>query len=98
MDFSSLTPPTMTTESTTVRKTFYSSHAAFVDTFGGVCTILSCGIAGYMIMQHLRYYHQPAIQLQIIRILAMIPVSLTHSVGPLFKSFFDAVPNEKVLF
>ena len=30
--------------------TFHSSHAAFVDTFGGICTILSCGIAGYQII------------------------------------------------
>ena len=27
--------------------TFYSSHAAFVDNFGAIFTILSCGIAGY---------------------------------------------------
>jgi len=39
-----------------------------------VCTLLSCGIAGYQIVQHLRHYNQPAIQLQIIRILSMIPV------------------------
>lgn len=54
---------------------FHSSHAAFVDNFGGFCTLLSCGIAGYQIIQHLRNYTQPQIQLQIIRILAMIPVS-----------------------
>ena len=40
---------------------FYSSHAAFVDSFGGFCTLLSCGIAGYQIMQHMRHYSQPQI-------------------------------------
>ena len=45
------------------QKTFSSSHAAFADNFGLICTILSCGIVGYQIMQHLRYYTQPAIQL-----------------------------------
>ena len=38
-----------------------SSHAAFVDNFGAIFTVLSCGIAGYQILQHLRYYTQPAI-------------------------------------
>ena len=36
--------------------------------------LLACTIAGYQIFQHLRYYSQPAIQIQIIRILSMIPV------------------------
>lgn len=54
---------------------FFSS-ASKGDIFGMVCTLLSCGIAGYQIVQHLRHYNQPAIQLQIIRILSMIPVSL----------------------
>ena len=38
---SSLTHPT---------GSYDSSHAAFVDTFGAVFTVLSCGIAGYQIL------------------------------------------------
>ena len=36
-------------------------ETTFADIFGMTCTILSCGIAGYQIMQHLRYYNAPAI-------------------------------------
>ena len=61
-------------ESTTTQTVFPVS-VTFADGFGLVCTVLSCGIAGYQVIQHLRYYTQPAIQLQIIRILSMIPVS-----------------------
>jgi len=31
-------------------ETFDSSHAAFVDQFGAIFTLLSCGIAGYQIL------------------------------------------------
>ena len=60
---STLTAPTIVdttpVESSIVNPTgtFYSSHAAFVDNFGALFTILSCGIAGYQILQHLRHYH-----------------------------------------
>lgn len=64
------------------------------DVFGMVCTLVSCGIAGYQIIQHLRYYSQPAIQLQIIRILSMIPVCAdsTHS-EPFTNLLLLGVPN-----
>ena len=55
--------------------TVMNSNEVYADNFGLICTVLSCGIAGYQILQHLRFYNQPAIQLQIIRILTMIPVS-----------------------
>ena len=50
------------------------SQHQIADNLGTICTVISCGIAGFQIMQHLRYYTQPQIQLQIIRILAIIPV------------------------
>lgn len=31
-------------------ETFDSSHAAFVDQFGTLLTVISCGIAGYQIL------------------------------------------------
>ena len=43
--------------------TIGSSHAAFIDKFGAFFTTLSCCIAGYQILQHLRHYTQPSIQL-----------------------------------
>ena len=49
-----------------------------IDKFASYCTIIAVCIAGYQIIQHLRNYNEPQIQLQIIRILAIIPVSL-HS-------------------
>ena len=36
-------------------KNFFGS-ATYADIFGMICTVLSCTIAGYQIMQHLRYY------------------------------------------
>jgi len=38
-----------------------NTHAAFTDNFSLICTILSCSIAGFQIMQHLRYYSSPQI-------------------------------------
>ena len=39
----------------TSSKNFLGS-ATYADIFGMICTVLSCTIAGYQIMQHLRYY------------------------------------------
>lgn len=39
------------------------------------CTVLSLLISGYQITRHLANYTEPALQLYIVRILMMIPVS-----------------------
>ena len=41
---------------TEASSTVTSDYEYFADNFGLICTILSCGIAGYQILQHLRYY------------------------------------------
>lgn len=43
--------------------------------FATICTLIAVFIAGYQIIQHLRHFNEPHVQLQIIRILVIIPVS-----------------------
>lgn len=45
------------------------------DVFATVCTVTAVLLASYQIIQHLRHFNEPQIQLQIIRILMIIPVS-----------------------
>lgn len=53
---------------------FFKSLSA-VDMFAGVCTLVAVSISGYQITRHLLHFNEQKIQLQIIRILAIIPVS-----------------------
>ena len=54
---------------------FEWAYIELIDEFASVCTVISVCIAGYQIIQHIRHFNEPQIQLQIIRILAIIPVS-----------------------
>lgn len=45
------------------------------DIFASICTLTACVIAGYQMIQHLRHFNEPQVQLQVIRILMIIPVS-----------------------
>lgn len=48
---------------------------AIQDEVATVCTVASLLISGYQIAMHLLHYNEPYLQLYIIRILMMIPVS-----------------------
>lgn len=48
------------------------------DEVATTCTVASLLISGYQIVRHLSNYSEPHLQLYIIRILMMIPVSLMH--------------------
>jgi len=48
------------------------------DEVATTCTVASLLISGYQIVHHLSNYSEPHLQLYIIRILMMIPVSLMH--------------------
>ena len=49
---------------------------SIVDMFAGACTLVAVSISGYQITRHLLHFNEQKIQLQIIRILVIIPVSL----------------------
>ena len=46
-----------------------------IDIFAGICTFTAVSISGHQILKHLCNFYEAQIQLQIIRILAIIPVS-----------------------
>ena len=50
---------------------------SMVDMFAGACTLVAVSISGYQITRHLLHFNEQKIQLQIIRILVIIPVSFT---------------------
>lgn len=51
------------------------TYIELIDKFASVCTVIAVCIAGYQIIQHLRHFNEPQVQLQVIRILFIIPVS-----------------------
>jgi predicted tellurium resistance membrane protein TerC len=64
------------------------------DMFATVCTALAVLLASYQIIQHLRHFNEPSVQLQIIRILVMIPVRLF----PTAKQFVQELSPSILVF
>ena len=61
-----LVPPTMKKD---------IDHLCVIDYYAAFCTLLAVSISGHQILKHLCNFYEPQMQLQIVRILAIIPVS-----------------------
>jgi len=55
-----------------------------MDYFGTICTIVAIGISGQQIFCHLRHLNEPKVQLQVIRILFIVPVSTPTLISNFF--------------
>ena len=63
----------------------FLKNLSVVDMFAGACTLVAVSISGYQITRHLLHFNEQKIQLQIIRILAIIPVSHYNSFAKAFR-------------
>jgi hypothetical protein len=55
-------------------ETEFLEHHCSLDYFAALCTVCALLISGHQILMHLIKFYEPQIQLQVIRILAIIPV------------------------